>query len=63
MTHPQMLHFNSPPSTHDLLLLLRFFTTTQKVRPENVDDNMPGHRAAGVHGVIVDNRLVDAAPM
>lgn len=36
---------------------------TVKVRPENADDNMPGHRSAGVHGVIVDNRLVDAAPM
>lgn len=33
----------------------------RKVCAENIDDDMPRHGAARVHGLAVDYRLVDAA--
>lgn len=31
-----------------------------EIRAEDIDDDMPGHCAAGLHGLAVDHRILDA---
>lgn len=38
-----------------------FHSNSLQIRTENIDDDLPGHRAACVHGFAVDNCIVDVA--
>lgn len=46
-----------------ILFAFLFVLHCKQIRTENIDDNLPGHGAARVYGIIMDNCIVDTAPM